>query len=323
MAIIFAGTSTIDFTKTGGVSRETLGAFLYSNVSEGVAGGGSTPLRAILWDAPAEMWFSYRARSSGNFSTTVKTWFTLTDAAGNSIARLHLVSSSQIDLQLWDGSAWVQVATTSTLPAITSGVVRLDVHFKKATSGGVFAVYADGALSMSYTGDTDRVDNNVAEVRFTQAASNSSHVISAMFAADEDTRTLDFAQRRPGSNGAETAWTGTYLDVDETSFNDSDFISTNTDGAVETMGFGSLPSAFSTNPIVAIIMSGRGQLSSGITQIKGIARVGSVNYENDPRTPYGSSYGSVQHVFDVNPATGGSWTYAEVNAAQFGYKAVA
>lgn len=323
MAILFAGTSTIDFTKTGGVSQETLGAFLSPNVSEGVAGGDTAALRAIFWDAVSDLWISYCARSSGNFSTTNRTWFTLTDALQNPIARLRLVSSTQLDLQLWDGSAWVQVATTSTFPAITSGVVKMDIHFKKAASGGKFELYADGALNMSYTGDTDRVDNNVAEIQFTTATSSSSHVITAVFAMEEDTRPMTFTQRRPNANGAETAWTGTYLDVDETSFNDSDTISTTTANAIETMGFGSLSPAFSTNTIKGVVLSARGQVSSGLSQIKGIARLDGVNYENTPRIPYTSSYGTVQHVFEVNPATAGSWTYAEANAAQFGFKAVA
>lgn len=323
MAILFAGTSTIDFVKAGTISQETLGAFLSPNVSEGVAGGDSIPLRAIFWDAVSDLWISYCARSSGNLSTTNRTWFTLTDASQNPIARLRLVSSTQIDLQLWDGSTWVQVATTSTIPAITAAVVKLDVHFKKATSGGKFELYADGALVMSYTGDTDRVDNNVAEIQFTTATSSSSYAITAVFAMGEDTRPMTFSQRRPSSNGAETAWTGTYLDVDETSFSDTDTISTTTADAIETMGFGSLSSAFSTNTIKGIVMSARGQVSSGLTAIKGIARVGTTNYENTPRIPYTSSYGTVQHVFEVNPATAGSWTYAEANAVQFGFKAVA
>ena len=119
-------------------------------------------------------------------------------------------------------------------------------------------------------------------------------------------------------NGANTAWTGAFGDVDEQGITDSDFISSTTAGAKETFTHAALPAAWATGfSVEAVAVSYRvsaGQ-NSGVV-VKDLQRIGGTDY-------VGTSLGNnaqitpVQKVYNQSPATSADWTMSEA-ASEFG-----
>lgn len=218
-------------------------------------------------------------------------------------------------------NTWADVANGAFIvPAV---LVRLDVYLKIHATEGVFRLYVDGAICIDYTGDTTAYRTNfVNRIGFGSTSTTSNGgVHSAAIIADIDTRPLTFHQRLPTGNGAETDWTGDYTSVDETGLNDADFIKATALDDVETFTFPDLPVYAATQLLETLVISGRARNSGDIQEIKGIARVGSTNYEAPAVFDSSPTFLMQQWQLPLNPANGQPWTGADIDAAEFGVKA--
>lgn len=145
--------------------------------------------------------------------------------------------------------------------------------------------------------------------------------ISAVVVADEDTRGFNVVQLQPTGAGANSGWTGTYADVEETGFNDADYIESLTAGQTSTFAFEDLPAGVLGHNVKAVAISGRGRVgATSPTEMKTVARVSGTDYEAAPVMPMTTSYGPFQSVYQVNPATGLAWAQSAVNGAEFGVR---
>lgn len=322
MSIIAAITSTADLASVGGGGYITTSGYIYENVAEGIE--TSSSFDHLLPSKTADFWISCYLRKSGNSNSNG--FLILYDTTYSATQGLFALAQTGTNtgiyrVMYWNGSAWTAVSgETFTL---NNGILyRIDWHVKIANAGGVIELYVNGALVVTGSIDDTRITDTVTgidKVRFGNFASGlNSCQWSAMLFADEDTRAMFMAQRLPTGNGANTAWTGEFGDLDERGIIDSDYITSTTAGAKETFTHAALPAAWATGfSVKAVAVSYRvsaGQNSGVVT--KDLQRIGGTDY-------VGTSLGNnaqitpVQKVYNQSPATSADWTMSEA-ASEFG-----
>lgn len=322
MSIIAAITSIADLASVGGGDYTNSAGRIYANVAEGIETPSS--FDHLLPSKTADFWISCYLRKSGNSNGDgfLLLYDTTYSATQGLFALAQTGSNTGIyRLTYWNGSAWTP-ASAETFTIDNGVLYRIDYHVKIANAGGVIELYLNGVLTSTGSIDDTRITDVVTgidKVRFGIFASSPNLCYwSAMLFADEDTRAMFMAQRLPTGNGANTAWTGAFGDVDETGINDADFITSTTAGAKETFTHAALPAAWATGfSVEAVAVSYRvsaGQ-NSGVV-VKDLQRIGGTDY-------VGTSLGNnaqitpVQKVYNQSPATSADWTMSEA-ASEFG-----
>lgn len=325
MAILFGGTSLADFAIEGATTAITSGVDTY--VSEGleVASGANQGFYLDLPAAETDFWIACYLKVSSGTGTPAMGLAVINTALGPTTP-LFSISADQNSTTpkafYWNGSTSVLFDTGASLASL----VRWDIHVKISDTAGVFEVYRDGVLDMDFTSvgvDTKLTSAaNIDRVLF-RAVGVGQTDYSGIIIADEDTRGLRLVQRLPNAAGAESGWTGAYTAIDETSFNDGDFITAATAGLTSTFGFADLPTEFAASPIAAVILAGRIQGSAvSPTSVQAVARVGGADYARATETPISTAFGPRQAIFASNPATLNEWAVSEINAAEFGVKSI-
>lgn len=320
MAILWAGTSIADMASSSGTATTTSGA-IATTVSEGINCANMQVCLSPTFAPTDEFWFSETYQwAAATLPNTSSLNLAFCDTAGTPILRMRLASTGGVhQFDKWSGSAWSMVAQT---PIGFTGRNRIDIHVKIAASGWI-RLYVNGALLLNFEGNTLAGTGAVNRVILGSGQGSASYECrhSAFMFSDADTRALDFYQRLPTGNGAETDWTGGYTDVDETGINDADFVKATSVGDTETFTFAALPSETNSRKLEALVLSGRSRSAGSIQRIKGISRVGGTNYEEPAAYDASPAFNAQQWVIPVNPATGNPWTGTEVDGAQFGVRA--
>jgi hypothetical protein len=129
---------------------------------------------------------------------------------------------------------------------------------------------------------------------------------------------------KPNAAGYSAQWTpstGNNWDcVDEVPAVDTDFVSTNTVGHVDTYGLGDLPSDAAA---VRSIQVGARAMKEGAATPQNlnlaVRTTGGDYYSSDKLIP--TSFGALSHIWENNPGTSNPWTVSEVNAMEAGIKA--
>lgn len=325
MTVYWAGTSIADLRYTTGASN-TSGTNIPSTVSEGVVITntqiGYTPEVMAL----DEFWYSeYYLRNSPTTPPPANST-NIMFLDDNDLPILKFVqelSTGEHAVYKWNGSSWTKLAQS--LVQINSRV-RLDFNIKLSATGHVI-VYSEGVKIIEYSGDTTPGGTGLPAVRCVALGSgvgSGSYYCahSACIISDVDTRPMTFLQRLPSGNGAMTDWSGSYTDIDETGINDTDFIQTDTSGDISTFTFAALPSGYNTQHFAAVIISARARSAGSVDDLNGVARVSSTNYDVPAEFDNSPIFQAQQWQFPYNPATGQAWLGSEINAAQFGVKAL-
>lgn len=325
MTILWAGTSIADLEVQANAVAVTTGSVLSPNVAEGFSVRGLMPnCFPPAFEPRQEIWFSgyhYYWTSTSQANWGLVAFYDDQHSANYRINQADWSTARPL-LQVRTGAnTWTTLATGAF--SLSGTLARLDIQLRVHATNGVFRLYVNGVICAEFLGDTRSVGGgNIIKVGLgsNNDSANSGMRHSACVIADEDTRPFVMYQRRPTGNGAETSWSGDYTSVDETGYEDSDFISSATVDQVETFTFPALPGDMSTRQMAAIILAGRSRGSGSPGTIRGVARIGSTNYDipGEDETPPG--FGAQQWIFETNPATGLPWLGSEVNSTQFGVK---
>lgn len=327
MTIYFAGTSIADLTMNGSAVVSTDTNSKRTRVAEAIQVTPSNNKNVMTWpNKMSEGWISFSVSVGNNGSSTTFDWFGLIDTGYSPTQPIWRLSGlSSCKLEYWWGGGWTEAFNFGDNFFRTTGVVKYDINFKIADTGGYIKVYQNGVL----VGQTSNPDTRILaswagiDAVCMQSGGNATCIYSEVIASDKDTRAYQLHQVLPTGNGTHTAWTGDYTAVDETGASDTDFITTTTDGAMETFTFPALSSLLNTLTLEGIVLSSRVQGgSTAPTKVKGLARIAGTDYEKagDGATP--TAYGAHQVIYSVNPATGLQWVGAEVSSVEFGYKAI-
>lgn len=320
MTVLFAGTSIADFRWQGTPTASTSDKDTYCAESVHVNQGTANFAVAEFSDAVSEVYFSYYALYHFDTNNHTHTMVSIKDAADNELAALW--GDRQVAINV--GSGLVDNGSPLSFP--TDALARFDWYYLQDNTNGRLQIWINGVSVFNFTGDTIGGSlGQAAKIHFQSMGVNSDNYgrYSGVLVADTDTRAMRLVQRLPTGNGAQTGWTGDYTSIDETGVNDADFITSASVGDTETFTFADLPSEFANSPIAAVVLSGRmqGSLTSP-TALRGIARIGTTDYEEDVSNPMTTSYGPTQIIFPLNPSNVAEWTASDINAAEFGFKSI-
>lgn len=248
-------------------------------------------------------WF-YR----NNALTTGRAFLQLLNSSGTPVFQLLTGASSTIQAQYWNGSAWVNIGSTYTVPSALS---TFDLKLICGASGS-FELYRNEVLVLSGAASMGSV-NNVDEWRH-YAPTNFlvQDVFSEIIWGDEPTLGHRYAIRPPTGNGSDTAGSGTFTDVDEAITNDGDTSALASNGDAETYTHSAM--TLPSGTVKAVQIESRVKnASSGAQNVKGRLRIGGTAYDQASNfSGIGLTYNGYRARWASNPA-GGAWTQASAS----------
>lgn len=249
-------------------------------------------------------------------SPVVGTLFSMFNAGGQAIRiRATKVDSitHTLDLQYLDNLAAWQSAGTVTLPV---SLQTFDIHWKFDASGEM-DLYVAGTRRIEFTADL----SHLAGIQYARLHRLYSFTVWSQIMADtEPTIGHRLYTIPPASNGANTAWTGTYTEVDEIAYSDADFINSGTANQVETFA-GTTPT-LTGYVIQSVTVGARGKTDgSGPSNLQLALRSSSTDYFSSSKA-LDVGYGPFQNIWETNPATSADWVNSAISGLQFGVKSI-
>jgi hypothetical protein len=285
--------------------------------------GGGNLTSAPDWAPANEIWHRFNYKCDGGYSNGFRLWAVM-NSSGQILAQIVCVSGAA-QFQVWDGVALVNVgATFGYVGAGAKG--RFDIHVLGGNPGQI-DVYGGApgsqALQLSTTGNYSSVVNMV-RIYHEPASIAGGFWTEVAHEIVQTTPTLNATSEvePPTSNGADVDGTGTYTNVDESSYSDTDYI--NFTAAGQHQSFKSAARTGTQAIVLGVTISCRAWYEAGgPTQIKPYIKIGGTRY-------YGSTFAltltakGYQYTWQTNPATSAAFTVTEVNDAtlEWGWEAV-
>ena len=111
-----------------------------------------------------------------------------------------------------------------------------------------------------------------------------------------------------------------YECVDETSFDDSDYVEGATDGNKDSYNYADVPTDLDDAGIFGIKLSNISKRTAGSDniKIKGFLRTGSTDYEETTAQSLSEEFHISDVVWEVDPSDSNDWIKAKINACEFG-----
>jgi len=287
----------------------------------GVKSGSSNSVVYIGNLVTATIGTAFRGQFTGSQDIIL---FTYDSGPTNAQCKLHLNSA--------DGSVSVMRGSSTVLATSAPGLVQAGTWYYAEMAitcdnvNGSFEVRLDGVTILSGSEmDTRQSDTGLlwgASVWYAQQYSTDYYVNDGGFLGDCIIDTL--MPMAAGSHGDWTPSSGTRLeciddpgDIDE----DATYNSSNTAGASDTFSMDALPTRSGFNVLaVALNITARND-GSGASRIAPVVRIGGIDYVGSPISTIGT-YKTYQVLYELNPATAGPWTKADLDGAEFGYAVV-
>lgn len=342
MANLWAGTALSDMTAfSGNMGANTTGTVIATTVCrEGLAVGtsGTGMCYFDLATAVAELWLTFRFAYSGGsaglvgpspFVSFFNTSFSTTQALFRMAMRnnVNYASADPWVMQYWDGAAW-QSVTVSGVGSLAGNVQYVaTIRIKMDNSAGEFKLYWNGVLVTAFaTGDTIfTAASTIDRIKIEQSGANGNIGTGywSEFTVDTiDNRDYRVAFVNPTGNGANTAWTGAFGDVDETGVDDTDSIASGTVNQVETYTMSDLAGVTGMD-VIAVCTHTRGRRgSTGPQNLQHAIRLSGTDYFSSNVGQLGTAYAAQYNCWNTNPATSANWTQSEINGAEMGVKSI-
>jgi hypothetical protein len=331
MAILAVGGEADCFTPVSGqtYSWDTTGGRFEANASRGalkVVNGASEVELFLPGGNVTEAWIHaviyQETQGTGDY-------IIIKNAAGTNAYKLEFEADGDWSIHFWSGAAWVELdITTDTAVQVADELFDLDIHILVDGTTGIFRVYLDEALLLEFTGDTLGDTASFGRIEFNGFAGGTNEMfVSQVIVADEDTRGWKLATHQATGAGTTTQWTeGAYTDIDESDYNETDFIATNTNDHVDTFAAQNINAAYALYTVKGVAVGVAAAIDAAATpnDIQAVIRSGTTNYPSSSLgfTNDGSSQVK-QAIYDDDPDTATTWTQSGVNAMEFGVKAVA
>ncbi|MEJ7831352.1 MAG: hypothetical protein WKF79_00420 [Nocardioides sp.] len=248
------------------------------------------------------------------------------DATGLALIRIFATSTSTYQIQVWNGSAFVDTGPTWS-PGVHSTKHRYDMRVLATATGAIDIYMMSGSgsriLVVSVTGDFSLQAGVVRHkiVRLSAGLNNPSGIGGYLVQTDSTLNSFT-ESKPPTSTGTDTGGTGLFSDASETAFNDTTVISLPAAGDRR-----SLKAAARTATLAfvrGVTVSARLAYEvGGPTSVKPYLLIGGVRY-------YGTTFAlstvfqPFQFTWQTNPSTSAAWTTAQVNDAtlEWGWEVV-
>lgn len=327
----FAGQEPHDFEINSVVNVTFSTAFALANVRRGamsIAAGSGRVWTAIAYllnmatglrqGMTGTLWTHFMRLTYAGNNGAPGLW-EIRNAAGVAYLREFAVDAVTSRVEWWNGAAWVVPAGSSPFVRQTLQANTYDFQLNIAVAGG-FKMFVDGIVVSQADFNTSAMAD-YGSLMF--ANGNDQHQISDVIVANYNTIGHTVRRRTPSANSAaNSAWLGTYLEVDETSIDLADVISSSVVDAAESYDAADMPAIPAGNVIKAVVVSAfiRNDGGAAPQNARAMLRVGATNYEAPANLQaVGMGYVGRQSIWANNPATGAPFVdMAAVNATEFG-----
>lgn len=329
MAVVFVGGEITSFSPNETLSGERTDnydpAWARCSLRTIGAPGGPTMTGALFAAAVTNCWLHMDFSTTAGSRNTFITNLSLFDSGGTERIRLESnVMIPALRVMYNNGAGWVQAAADYGINHQSRQTLDLQVLCN--TASGRIKLYNSGTLVL----DSGVLNlSGIAQIHRLRFAGSAGlfpdtdvgcHA-SQVIVADEPTIGWKLATFVPTGNGANTAWTGGFGDVDEIIYNDGDFISSGTANDVET--FTLTGPSLGTTQVKAVAVTTRVRRSaSGPQNLQHALRVGGTNYFGATKA-LDVGFTPEITLWATDPATGIAWVPGDVPAIEAGVRSIA
>lgn len=280
-----------------------------------------------LTAATTEAWFKVRmtnfTSASGNDSI-----LTIYDSGGNVLldaTRSPTRGAAGLRFRYRDGGVLVTATKEAFLDFLVSTMFDIEI-VSNNSGGGRIRIFQEEGLILSVTGISNGgLTINRCELRNWGHASSLiadrigwSEFLVGIGANSPTLGRRVYSKAPTGNSAVNTAWTGSFTDVDEGLITpDALFITSNTAGQRKGFTFPTLSAPNGRVETVAIFHTALHN-GSGVVNHAPSIRLTGVNYDGAAINPTGVQIGYSQQQI-LNPATGQPWLVTEVTGAEYGF----
>lgn len=323
--ILFAGGEDIDFTTSGTVTISTNTAHFrsaYARESQEISGTTADPAtnRLIVPSFANQTTIWVHAETFPSAATTTSAAQAIGIYGSDGVRRILVrgtgtIGQVKISTRTTAGVITDLVTCTSAQWPTSAVLSKIDFFVNYAVSGEV-TFYLNGVSLCDYTGDvTTNSVTAVNQVDFAGPASGGLIDWSEIIVSDGDTRGMNLATLAPVAAGNTQAWSGVVGNINPTTINDANVISTASNSQISEWTIPTLPSGSFTVP--AVIQVARGlKGASGPTNFDYIARPGSGSSDNAsadvPLQTSATNY--AQHIWATNPNCSCGWVTSDLGS---------
>lgn len=247
---------------------------------------------------------------------------------GSGVERIRITyaySTKAFTLQYDIGAGWVTAGSPITLEIMDPTIQTIDLNAVVNSATGSLTLYIGGTERIS-SGTIDLTAiTGLRKIRYYGVEIGGlgwATYPSQVIIADGPTIGWRLMTLYPSGAGADSAWTGTSTEVDETINNDADFINSATANQVETFVLTSVGSMTGYAPRAVIVAARAKRGTTGPQNLRFIVRSGGANHDNGADIGLGLGYEAKQAVFENDPATGAEWTLSALATLQAGVKSI-
>lgn len=248
--------------------------------------------------------------------------------AGGNAYKIALESDGRWSLYKYASSSWGSALATSAAPVIVSAGAQIDIHIKRHASG-TFDVFKNGASVVTYSGDTTGDASNFGLIHFygQTSSSNDMNVSQVIVTDTVDTRGWVLCTLQPTGSGSTSAWAGAYTDIDDTTYDESDYIHTKVTNDVSTFAAADINAGYAGATVKAVAVAMRAYIDIAAVphHVEAALRASGTNYFSADLSPTNNATPtSAQKIWETDPSTSSAWaSVSAVNALEVGVKATA
>lgn len=311
MTVSFIGTEISNFNSTNGLETTTGGTFRSPQSRSAIQLIGNRTVYAEWGSAVAEGWIHFQMQG-GSDNDGSDLHLVVTTSSGGNLFRLVTGNVQQFTPQYWNGSSWVSGTAISNNGSLREVVINL-----VAGASGSYVIYVDGSFiggeSAAFSGtdmkratfySSDVEDSLPTYTRF-----------SEIILGDDDNGLVNSTveTEAPTADATDTDGTGTYADIDEASFSDTDNLIFSAAG--ERHSFTSPARANTQDSVLGVSVGARMKCDvTGPQGAKFYLKIGGTRYYSDDFT-LTNDYQGYQYTWAVNPSTAAAWAAADAEAA--------
>lgn len=322
MPVSFIGSETSALNTVNATEATTASTFRTPQSRSAINLLGSQTAYAEWDSAVGEGWIRWQGQGSMDNDGS-DNLILITTNAGVNLFRLATTNPAVIQPQYWNGSDWVAAAAAF---SATSAIVEWVLHIVAGGSGS-FLLFIDGSIITG--GSVPFVGTDMKRATFCSpddgAGTGTVQRVSEVILGDDEFGLVNSSVETepPTADATDTDGTGTFADVDESVFNDSDSIVLAAAG--DHNSFTSAARASTQDSVLGVSVGARMKCDvTGPQGAKFYLKIGGVRYYGDDIT-LTNAFTGYQYTWAENPDTGLAWTPTDANAAtlEWGIEAIA
>jgi hypothetical protein len=325
MTIVFGGGEMGAFIPSDGATHERTTSNSYNSSFSRCAmeaQGSVSYAESASFAAMDELWVHFTLTNGGGSNSTSSIQaIVLTNASDTNLFRVKWNrDANTLEMQYWDGAAY-QTAGSAFSIDVGLAVHNCDLFVSGDSASGTCSLYIEGTRRAHATGVNLTTVAAITKVRSYGIGTVSGTAITQVVVSDESTIGGRLFTVPVAGAGSDTAWTGTYLNIDEVVCSDADFINSSVADQVST--FAVTAPTLTGYQVRAVIVTARAKKGgSGPTNLQLALRSGGTNYFSASKA-LDVGYGAFVEVWEDDPATGSAWVNAAVSSLQPGVKSIA